>query len=83
MASGMGWTPNKVLALGLIEFISALGVAGGMAVKMSAFLLMCVMCGAIYHKINKWNVPFKSEKSTGWEFDFLLLAATFTLFIRY
>lgn len=83
MASAMGWAPNQVLALGLVEFISALGIAGGIGVKLSAFLLMCVMCGAIYHKMYKWNVPFKSDKTTGWEFDLILLAANLTLFIRY
>ena len=83
MASGVGWTTNKVLALGLVEFVSGLGIAGGVAVKFSAFLLMAVMLGAIYHKIYKWNVPFMAHDKTGWEFDLLLLAANLTIFMRY
>src|SRR3989344_9700459 len=81
MASGIGWTPNKVLALGLIEFVCGLGIAGGIAVQLSAFLLMAVMLGAIYYKMHKWNVPFMAHDKTGWEFDFILLAANFTIFL--
>ncbi|MBI2065154.1 MAG: DoxX family protein [Candidatus Yanofskybacteria bacterium] len=83
MASGIGWTPNKVLALGLVEFVSGLGIAGGIAVKLSASLLIAVMLGAIYYKMSKWNVPFSAHDKTGWELDLLLLTANLTIFLRY
>ncbi len=81
MASGMGWMPGQVLGLGLIEFISSIGLIGGLAVRFSALLLSAVMIGSIYHKIKKWNVPFMAHDKTGWEFDFILLAANLTLYL--
>jgi uncharacterized membrane protein YphA (DoxX/SURF4 family) len=83
MASGMGWTSNQVLWLGVVEFVSALGIAGGIAIRFSALLLMAVMFGAIYHKIFRWHVPFVARDKVGWEYDLLLLIANLTLFLRY
>ena len=83
MASGVGWTSGQVLALGIIEFISGISLIGGLAVRFSALILATVMVGAIYHKMKKWNVPFMSQTSTGWEFDLILLAASLTIYSRY
>jgi len=83
MASGIGWTPTQVLGLGIVEFISALSILGGIAIKFSALILMIVMLGAIYHKIKKWHIPFMGTSSTGWEFDFLLFCASLTIYLRY
>ena len=80
MASGIGWKPAQVIGLGLVEFVSALGLLGGIAIQLSSLLLMMVMAGAIYFKIKKWEVPFWAKNATGWEFDLLLLAANFTIF---
>ena len=83
MASGIGWMPGQVLALGIIEFMCSLGLIGGLAVKFSAFILSIVMLGALYHKIKKWHVPFMSHTSTGWELDFMILAALLTIYNRF
>lgn len=83
MASGMGWRKGQVFGLGIIEFMSGLSLIGGIAIKLSALLLLTVMVGAIYHKINKWKIPFSAHNSTGWEFDLLLLAANLTIYLKY
>lgn len=82
MATGMGWNVNQVLGLGIIEFISAIGLIGGVAVHISSLALSAVMMGAIYHKIKKWHVPFMANDKTGWEFDFLILCATLTIYLK-
>lgn len=82
MASGMGWNRGKVLALGLVEFISAISIIGGIAVKLSALLLLVVMVGAIYFKMYKWKMPFAAQNATGWEFDFILFASALTIYIN-
>lgn len=80
MASGLEWKSGQVIALGLVEFVSALGLLGGMAVQLASLLLMVVMAGAIYFKIRRWSIPFWAKSATGWEFDLLLLAANFAIF---
>lgn len=83
MASGIGWSQTQVLGLGIIEFMSALGILGGIATKFFALVLMVVMIGAMYYKIKKWHIPFMGTSSTGWEFDFLLFCASLTIYLRY
>jgi len=83
MAGGIGWTSNQVFGLGIIEFICGLSIIGGIGVQLVSAVLAVIMLGAIYHKIKKWNVPFMSHSSTGWEFDMLLLAANLTLYLKY
>jgi len=82
MAGQLGLLHGQVFALGLLEFLSAIALISGVAVKGAAFALILVMLGAIYHKIKKWNVPFMSANSTGWEFDFMLLAANITIYLK-
>ena len=83
MAAGIGWPANRVFALGFIEFISSLGLLGGIAVKLSSVLLITIMVGAIYYKVKKWNIPFMAKNGTGWEFDLVLLAANLTIYLNY
>lgn len=83
MASGIGWKPGQVLGLGIIEFMSGLGLLGGIAIKLSALLLSVVMVGAIYYKINKWKITFSAQNSTGWEFDLILLAANLAIYLKF
>lgn len=82
MAAAMGWHLNQVIGLGIVEFISALAVIGGVATRLGALALVVVMAGAIYHKINKWHVPFAGQSVTGWEFDMLLLVVNLTIFFK-
>jgi|SRR3989344_9327127 len=83
MASGIGWTSTQVFGLGVVEFMSALGILGGIGTKFLALVLMIIMIGAIYHKIKKWHIPFMATSSTGWEFDFLLFCANLTIYLKY
>ncbi|OGM98713.1 MAG: hypothetical protein A2817_02325 [Candidatus Yanofskybacteria bacterium RIFCSPHIGHO2_01_FULL_39_8b] len=83
MASGAGWTNLQVLGLGIIEFMGAVSLIGGVSTRFSALVLAIVMVGAMYHKIKKWHVPFMSAGSTGWEFDFLLFCANLTIYLKH
>ncbi len=82
-AHGMGWNFGQALGLGIIEFMSALAVLGGVGAGTAALFLMIIMAGAIYHKVFKWNIPFMGRDKTGWELDFLLFLACFTIYLRF
>lgn len=81
IASGIGWHPNQVLGLGIIEFMSSLAILGGVGIHFGSLALMAVMVGAIYHKIAKWKVHFMAANSTGWELDFILFFANLTIYL--
>lgn len=78
-AQAIGASANMVLALGLVEFISSVGLILGFYNQLFALLLAIIMVGAIWFKIVKWKVPFMAMDKTGWEFDFILLAANATI----
>jgi len=82
MAKALGWASPQVVGLGIIEFMCALGLIGGLATHISSLVLAVVMAVAIYHKKSLWKVPFMSHNSTGWEFDFLLLFANITIYLN-
>jgi uncharacterized membrane protein YphA (DoxX/SURF4 family) len=81
MASMMGSEKAKlmILALGLVELLSAFGLILGIYIALSAVLLGIVMIGAILLKITKWHSPFSAADKTGWEFDLILLAANIAI----
>ena len=81
MASGIGVPSAVVLLLGVIEFISALGLMLGIYTQLAALLLALVMIGAIMMKYMKWGVPFNAMDKTGWEFDFILLFACVSILL--
>lgn len=62
-------------ALGVVESTSALLMVTGLYVQFAAAALSVVMLGALYMKIFKWKMKFIEEKTAGWEFDLLILAA--------
>ena len=66
-------------AHGLIEILGGLAMIFGFYVREIALIFSIIMLGAIYMKKFKWNVPFSSHSTTGWEFDFILLAANIFL----
>lgn len=68
-----------IMALGLVELLSALGLILGLYTALSALLLSIVMLGAIMMKITKWQSPFSAMDKTGWEFDLILLAANIAI----
>ena len=81
MAKAIGTSANMVLLLGLVEFLSSIGLILDFYTKLSALLLAIVMVGAIWFKSMKWKVPFAATDKTGWEFDLILLAANIAILL--
>jgi len=81
MATGMGMPTFVVLMLGAVEFFAGLGLILGFYTQMAAILLGIVMLGAIWFKTMKWGVAFAATDKTGWEFDFILLAANLAILL--
>ena len=79
MASDMGMPTAGIMMLGLVEFLSSVGLIFGVYTQFASLLLAFVMLGAIYFKKFKWRVPFFAMDKTGWEFDFILLAANIAI----
>ena len=82
MSQTMGMPAGMIFMLGMIEFVSSLGMIFGFYIQIAAFFLAMVMVGAIYFKIAKWRVPFGAMDKTGWEFDLILLAANILLLVN-
>jgi len=59
----------------IAEPIGALAMAVGFLTQWAALGFIIIMLGAINFKINKWKSPFSAQDKTGWEFDFIILAA--------
>jgi len=59
---------------GVVEVVAALALIFGWYVREAGLVLAVIMLGAIYMKKFKWKMSF-STMTTGWEFDFVLLAA--------
>lgn len=57
---------GHALIVGFLTPVAALGFA-------------IIMLGALWMKLTVWKEPFVSDKTTGWEFDLLILAATTAL----
>ncbi len=66
---------------GLIEVLGGAVLILGIHIHGTALVLAIIMVGAIYFKVNKWNVPFTAHDKNGWEFDLLLLAACLAIFL--
>ena len=81
MGQGMGMPAAMVFVLGMVEFLSSVGLIFGIYTQLAALLLATVMVGAIWFKIIKWHVPFAAMDKTGWEFDFILLAANISILL--
>lgn len=79
MSKAIGMPAGMILALGMVELVSSLGMVFGVYVRFAALILAIVMIGAIYLKTAKWGVPFAAMDKTGWEFDLILLAAAVVL----
>lgn len=72
---------SKFLLLGVVEGVSSIALVLGVYSQLAALLLGIVMVGAIWMKITKWHVPFMAMDKTGWEFDFILLAAAIAILL--
>lgn len=81
MAAAMGMPAGMILMLGLVELAASLGLIFGLYTQLSALLLAIIMVGATGMKMMKWKVPFAALDKTGWEFDFILLAASLAILL--
>ncbi len=82
---GHGW-PKLKSKTGLLKIGGTLHglieVAGGLALVVSGhvravgLVFAVIMVGAIYMKKYKWHTPFTAHDKIGWEYDFVLLAAS-------
>jgi len=77
----VGMPAGMILMLGMIELVASIGLIFGFYVQLAALLLGIVMVGATGMKIMKWHVPFAAMDKTGWEFDFVLLAANIAIIL--
>lgn len=80
--------PNEQMSQGQINFFKFLGVVetlGGISAvfgfltQLSALGFAILMLGAINAKRTQYKVGFAERQATGWEFDFLILAAAIAL----
>lgn len=60
---------------GLVEVVGGAALIAGWYVREVGMVFSVIMLGAIWFKMFKWNTPFTSNNTTGWEFDLILLAA--------
>ena len=81
MSQAMGMSSGRVLIIGAVELVCALGMILGVYTQLSALLLAVVMVGAIDYKITKWHFPFDAMDKIGWEFDLILLAANIAVLL--
>lgn len=82
MAQMVGMPAGMIFMLGLVELLSSVGLIFGIYTQLSALLLAIVMVGATGMKTMKWGVPFAAMDKTGWEFDFILLAANIAILLN-
>ncbi len=81
MSGGMGMPGWFVFGLGAVESLSAVAFILGFYVQLAAVALAIAMVGAVYFKIVKWGMSFTMIGATGWEFDFVLLAANVAILL--
>ena len=81
--------PSEQMPAGMIslmKFLSIVEPLGGLAVLVGFLTLLAaiglgiLIIGAIGLKIGTIKVPFAPRDKTGWEFDFIILAAAIALF---
>lgn len=66
--------------LSIVEPLGAIAILGGFLTQLAAAGLGIIMIGAIGLKVGMMKVSFAPRDKAGWEFDFILLAATVALF---
>jgi putative oxidoreductase len=72
-AKSIGMSKGFTVFLGLAEVSGGLGVAAGVLTQPAAFGLILLMLGAIYKKAFVWHTGFWGEKSSGWNYEVILV----------
>lgn len=73
-AASIGMSEPFTIFLGATELAGAIGVATGFLAQWAALGLILIMFGAIYMKAVKWKTGFWGKKSSGWNYEVLLIA---------
>lgn len=81
MSQAIKWPLPVVTILGLVEVSAGGALVAGLFMQEAALALIVVMLGALYYKIFRWQVPFSTNKNTGWEFDLLILAVSVAILL--
>ncbi len=80
MTGGPNATATAVFTIqGLVEALGGIALAVGFLTQLVALAFAVIMIGAIFVKISQMHVGFQAQQTTGWEFDFVLLAASILL----
>lgn len=86
MAAMMSGGEAKPALVGLFTVQGLVEVGGGVLLilgvltQLVAIAFMIIMIGAIALKVGMLKTGFMATQTTGWEFDFILLAANLLLF---
>jgi putative oxidoreductase len=86
MAAMMGGGEAKPVLVGVFTIQGVVEAGGGVLLILGVLTQLVVlafaiiMIGAIFLKVTKWKTGFMAQQTTGWELDFVLLAASLLLF---
>lgn len=78
-AASIGLSPVVTRVLGWAEMAAALGVGLGVFTQVAALGLIAIMLGAIQKKLLVWHTGFWGEKTYGWHYDLLFVAANLVI----
>lgn len=79
-AQSIGMSVGFTAFLGAAELAGAAAIAIGFLTQWAALGLMLLMLGAIYSKAVKWKTGFWGEKSSGWNYELMLLLICLVIF---
>ena|SRR5688572_14679490 len=76
-SAGFVW----MLVQGAVEVGGGVLLIAGILTQLVALAFIVIMIGAIAFKVAIWKTGFMAQQTTGWEFDFILLAASLLLLL--
>lgn len=79
MAKGIGIPAWLFMLIGSFEVAAGFAAVFGIWTQVAGIYFSTIMIGALYLKMQRWNIPFSHHKGTGWEFDLLILGAALVL----
>lgn len=79
-AQSIGKSVGFTAFLGAAELGGAIAVTIGFLTQWAALGLMLLMLGAIYTKAVKWKTGFWGEKSSGWNYELMLILMCLVIF---
>jgi len=72
-AKGLGISVGFTIFIGVAEVAGALGLTFGVLTQYAALGLVLLMLGAIQKKAFVWKTGFWGEKSSGWNYELMLV----------